>query len=378
MGYPGEKSTLYSANVCSHIFCGGICHFSHMATIIVTGSAGLIGSEAVRFFHEKGFAIVGIDNDMRSFFFGPTGSTSQTAQKLLSSLPGYRQENIDIRDREGINALFKSLGAEIKGIIHTAAQPSHDWSALDPHTDFAINAGGTVNLLEATRAFAPESVFLFTSSSKVYGDNPNSLPLVELETRWDLPADHDYFEGIKETMSIDQSKHSFMGASKAAADIMVQEYGRYFGMKTAAFRAGCLTGPAHAGTEWHGFLSYLMKCTVQGTPYQVLGYKGKQVRDNLHSEDLIRAFWEVFQKPVCGEVYNIGSGRPGSCSMREAIELCEEIAGKKLNWSYETRNRNGDHIWWISNSAKFKSHYPNWKCRFGLREILQEINAASR
>jgi CDP-paratose 2-epimerase len=273
----------------------------------------------------------------------------------------------------------QKLGASLALVVHTAAQPSHDWAAREPHTDFGVNAVGTLNLLEACRQHAPEAVFIFTSTNKVYGDTPNRLPLVETDTRWELSETHPYFAyGIDESMSIDQTKHSLFGASKVAADVMVQEYGRYFGMKTGVFRGGCLTGPAHAGAELHGFLSYLMKCTVTGKPYRVFGYQGKQVRDNIHSHDLVEAFWHFFRAPRAGEVYNIGGSRHSNCSMREAIAMCEEISGRKLQWTYLEDNRIGDHIWWISDVRKFQSHYPEWKFRYGIREILEEIYQACR
>lgn len=347
-----------------------------MSVAIITGSAGLIGSETTKWFHEQGFDIVGIDNDMRAWFFGEQASTTPTRQKLESALKRYRHHNIDIRNADALRDLFSKLGKDIKIIVHTAAQPSHDWAARDPFADFSVNANGTLNMLECTRLHCPEAVFIFTSTNKVYGDTPNGLPLIEGDKRWEIAADHPFFVGINETMSIDQTKHSLFGASKVAADVLVQEYGRYFGMKTACFRGGCLTGPGHAGTELHGFLAYLMKCTVKGMPYRVFGYKGKQVRDNIHSHDLVAAFWEFFQKPRSGEVYNIGGSRHSNCSMLEAIELCEEISGRKLQWKYEEDNRIGDHIWYVSDVRRFQSHYPNWKYRYGLRELLNEIHAS--
>jgi CDP-paratose 2-epimerase len=349
-----------------------------MKTVIVTGSAGLIGSESVKRFAREGFKVVGIDNDLRQWFFGKEASTLANRQKLIAAVPGYQHHDFDIRDRQAVENLFRRLGRDIVLVIHTAAQPSHDWAARDPHADFGVNAVGTLNLLEATRQFCPEAVFIFTSTNKVYGDTPNRLPLVELEKRWEIKSGHEYEPGISETMSIDQTKHSLFGASKVAADVLVQEYGNYFGLKTACFRGGCLTGPAHAGTELHGFLAYLMRCTVAGAPYRVFGYKGKQVRDNIHSHDLVEAFWQFFQKPRSGEVYNMGGSRHSNCSMLEAIDECEKISGKKLKWNYVEDNRIGDHIWWISDVRKFQSHYPDWKFRYGLREILQEIHAACR
>jgi CDP-paratose 2-epimerase len=340
---------------------------------VVTGSAGLIGSESCKRLHAEGLTIAGIDNDMRARFFGADASTAPTRTVLETGLNNYRHHDFDIRDTNAVNALFRTLSKDVAVVIHTAAQPSHDWAAREPHTDFTVNALGTLNLLEATRQYCPDAVFIFTSTNKVYGDTPNRLPLVELEKRWELPPDHIYAQGIDETMSIDQTTHSLFGASKIAADVLVQEYGRYFGMNTGCFRGGCLTGPAHAGTELHGFLAYLMKCTVTGKPYRVFGYKGKQVRDNIHSHDLVEAFWQFFQAPRSGEVYNIGGSRYSNCSMLEAIDLCEQISRTPLDWSYTEDNRIGDHIWWISDVRTFQSHYPQWKYRYGLHEILQEI-----
>ena len=347
-----------------------------MRTIIVTGSAGLIGSETVQHFAREEARVVGIDNDMRAQFFGPEASTRKTRDHLINSIRNYEHHELDIRDAAGVMELFKGQGGEIAAIVHTAAQPSHDWAARDPQADFTVNANGTLNLLEAARQCCPEAPFVFTSTNKVYGDTPNRLPLVELAKRWEISPGHEYEAGISETMSIDDTKHSLFGASKAAADLLVQEYGRYFGMPTVCFRGGCLTGPAHAGTELHGFLSYLMICTVSGRPYRVFGYKGKQVRDNIHSFDLVEAFAEFIRAPRAGQVYNIGGSRHSNCSMLEAIDLCEEISGKKLTWSYEETNRVGDHIWWVSDVRKFQGDYPNWKFRYGLRQILDEIYAA--
>ena len=347
-----------------------------MSMLIVTGSAGLIGSETVKRFAKDGFRVAGIDNDMRAEFFGAEASTKKTRDDLLANVRGYEHHNIDIRDAQRIDELFKQHREQISAIVHTASQPSHDWAARDPQTDFTVNANGTLNLLEAARNFCPEAPFIFCSTNKVYGDTPNRLPLRELEKRWEVEPGHEYEPGISETMSIDYTKHSLFGASKAAADLLVQEYGRYFGMPTVSFRGGCLTGPAHAGTELHGFLSYLMICTVTGRPYRVFGYKGKQVRDNIHSYDLVDAFVEFMRAPRTAEVYNIGGSRSSNCSMLEAIELCQEISGRKLTWSYDDTARAGDHIWWISDVRKFQSHYPGWKVRYGLRDILEEIHAA--
>ena len=345
-----------------------------MKTIAVTGAAGLIGSEAVRFFCDRGYTVVGIDNDMRRVFFGEDASTNWNRRRL-GELYGeqYIHHDVDIRDQRAIADIFQTYSSDISLIIHAAAQPSHDWASKDPHTDFTVNANGTLNLLENTRQHAPKAVFIFCSTNKVYGDAPNSLPLLELEQRWELPETHERYHGIDETMTIDQSKHSLLGASKVAADILVQEYGRYFGMKTACFRGGCLTGPSHSGTQLHGFLSYLMKCTMTGKPYSVFGYKGKQVRDNIHSYDLVNAFYHFYQQPREGEVYNIGGGRFSNCSMLEAIDQCEAIVGKKLQWTYAEHNRIGDHICWVSGIRKFQQHYPDWALTYTLRDILEEI-----
>ena len=344
-----------------------------MSLVIVSGSAGLIGSETVRFFASKGLDVIGIDNDMRADFFGSEASTDWNRKLLEKEIPNYRHMNIDIRDETQMQNLFRECASDLSGVIHCAAQPSHDWAARDPFKDFTVNANGTLVLLEVTRKYVPEAVFIFTSTNKVYGDLPNSLPLVEKETRWEL-ENHSYAEfGIDEAMSIDQSKHSLFGASKVAADILVQEYGRYFGMKTAIFRGGCLTGPAHSGTQLHGFLAYLAKCVVNGNPYTVFGYKGKQVRDNIHSHDLVNMFWQFYLKPRIGEVYNAGGSRHSNCSMLEAIKICEELSGREMIWTYEENNRVGDHIWWISDVRKFKSHFPEWEYRYGIREILEEI-----
>lgn len=345
-----------------------------MSTVIVTGSAGLIGSEASLFFAKEGYNVVGIDNNMRKVFFGEEASTDWQRQRLEKELGDkYTHKNIDIRDREAIENLFKEYSSDIKLIVHTAAQPSHDWAARDPHMDFTVNANGTLNLLQATRDFAPKAVFIFTSTNKVYGETPNHLPLIEQEKRWEIDSSHTYASGIREDMSIDQTMHSLFGASKVAADVLVQEYGRYFDIYTGCFRGGCLTGPNHSGTQLHGFLAYLMKCTVTGTPYTIFGYKGKQVRDNIHSADLISAFNEFFKAPRIAEVYNIGGGRYSNCSMLEGIDMCEEIAGKKLNWTYSEQNRMGDHMWWIGDLAKFKEHYPNWDQKYNVDLILNEI-----
>jgi CDP-paratose 2-epimerase len=345
-----------------------------MATVLVTGSGGLVGSEAVRFFAGQGYHVVGIDNDLRSAFFGRAASTLWNRTRLQQEFAGrYQHYHLDIRDRSSIENLFREFSGDIDLIIHTAAQPSHDWAARDPHTDFTVNANGTLVLLEAMRQFTPGAVFIFTSTNKVYGDRPNFLPLVELETRWEIDPSAGMWAGIDETMSIDDSKHSLFGASKVAADILVQEYGKYFGLKTVAFRGGCLTGPAHSGTRLHGFLSYLMHCVMHGEPYTIFGYKGKQVRDNIHSYDLVQAFDHFYRAPRCGEVYNMGGSRHSNCSMLEAIRLCEEISGSKAKVQYSDDNRSGDHIWYVSDVGKFKAHYPDWNYSHDLRSILADI-----
>ena len=350
-----------------------------MKTVMVTGSAGLIGSESVKRFAREGFKIVGIDNDLRQWFFGREASTLANRQKLIAAVPGYQHHDFDIRNRQAVEDLFRGLGRDIALIIHTAAQPSHDWAAREPLTDFSVNATGTVILLDVTRRHAPDAVFIFTSTNKVYGDTPNRLPLVERETRWEVDPSHPYAEhGIDESMSLDATLHSVFGASKVAADVMVQEYGRYFGMKTGVFRGGCLTGPAHSGAELHGFLAYLVACGIRGTEYTVFGYRAKQVRDNIHSWDLIQAFWRFFQAPRAGEVYNVGGGRFANCSVREAIALVERLTGKPMRWKYDSTNRVGDHIWWISDVRKLMAHYPGWTITRSLEATVAEMLEAQR
>ena len=349
-----------------------------MSVIIVTGSAGLIGSETVRFFHEKGFNIIGIDNDMRSYFFGREASTAWNNNILIRELKNYRYHNIDIRKYSLLEKIFKEYNKDISAIIHTAAQPSHDWASKEPLTDFTINANGTLNLLELSRKYCSNTVFIFTSTNKVYGDTPNYLPLIELEERWEVKKDHIYAKhGIDETMSIDKSKHSLFGASKVAADVLVQEYGKYFGMKTVSFRGGCLTGPAHSGAELHGFLAYLVLCAVRGRSYTVFDYKGKQVRDNIHSKDLISAFWYFYLNPRIGEVYNIGGSRVSNISVLEAIRMVREISGYKLKYTISEHSRIGDHIWYISDVRKFKKHYPEWEYTYDIKKIINEIIIAT-
>ncbi len=348
-----------------------------MSTVLITGSAGLIGSESVHFFTKLGYTVIGIDNNLRAHFFGQEASTHWNRLLLQEKYPNqYMHYDADIRDQVAIENIFRKFSSDITLVIHTAAQPSHDWAAQDPHLDFTVNANGTLVLLEATRKFVPRAVFIFTSTNKVYGDTPNYLPLEELATRWEINSTHSYVNGIDETMSIDHSKHSLFGASKVAADILVQEYGRYFGLKTASFRGGCLTGPAHSGTQLHGFLAYLMKCTLLGEKYTIFGYGGKQVRDNIHSFDLVNSFYHFYQHPRSGEVYNIGGSRHSNCSMLEAISICEEITGKKLSYTYVDEARSGDHIWYISNVQKFQSHFPEWRYKYTLRNILEDIYLA--
>jgi CDP-paratose 2-epimerase len=344
-----------------------------MSVVIVTGSCGLIGSETVNFFTEKGFDIVGIDNNMRKVFFGEDGSILRNKKRLENKHKNYRHYFVDIRNERKICSIFKKLSKDTALVVHTAAQPSHDWAAKNPMVDFAVNATGTLVLLESLRKFCPQAVFIFTSTNKVYGDTPNHLPLIEKDKRFEISSDHKYFKGIDETMSIDTCLHSVFGASKAAADIMVQEYGKYFHLKTGVFRGGCLTGPAQSGTELHGFLSYLVKCAVTKKKYKIFGYKGKQVRDNIHSFDLVNAFYQFFQAPRCGEVYNIGGSRFANVSVLEAIEMCEKLTGEKFDYEYLDTNRIGDHIWWISDVSKFKTHYPQWQYKFGIEDTIKQI-----
>jgi CDP-paratose 2-epimerase len=345
-----------------------------MPVAIITGAGGLIGSEAVDHFVAEGFDVVGIENDMRARFFGPESSTSHVTRRLVEAYPSeFRWENADIRDAETIERIFLEHAGRIELVVHTAAQPSHDWAASAPQVDFGVNANGTLNLLEAARANCPDAPFIFCSTNKVYGDTPNRLPLQSLEKRLELPKDHQYYKGIDTSMSIDQSTHSLFGVSKCAADLLVQEYGRYFEMPTVAFRGGCLTGPQHAGAKLHGFLAYLMKCTVTGTPYTVFGYEGKQVRDNIHCADLIVAFDAFRKAPRSAAVYNIGGGRFSNCSVLEAIDACQRIAGRELQWEMGEEPRIGDHRWWISDLASFQIDYPDFKLRYGIDEILQEM-----
>jgi CDP-paratose 2-epimerase len=344
-------------------------------TAIITGSGGLIGSESSAHFARAGYRVIGVENDMRAWFFGADASTAHTTRRLAHELgDAFTSLDLDIRDADGIDALFAREGSRTDLVVHAAAQPSHDWAASNPAVDFAVNALGTLNLLEAARRHCPSATFIFCSTNKVYGDLPNALPLIELETRLELPPEHPYHDGIDTSMSIDASTHSLFGVSKASADLLVQEYGRYFGMPTACFRGGCLTGPNHSGTMLHGFLSYLMRCTMTGRPYTVFGYGGKQVRDNIHSADLVAAFAAFHAAPRPAAVYNIGGGRDCNCSMLEAIEACEQIAGASLEWTLSDQARTGDHRWWISDIEPFRRDHPSWELRYGIDDILREIH----
>ena len=346
-----------------------------MGVVVVTGSGGLVGAEVARLFGSRGLDVVGVDNDMRARFFGADASTRWQVEALRRH-PFYKHVSADIRDEAAMQALFRRYGGEIKAVVHCAAQPSHDWAAREPLTDFTVNANGTLNLLEATRQFAPEAVFIFVSTNKVYGDRPNHLPLIETATRYELSPEHEWAEhGFPEEMSIDGCLHSLFGASKVAADVLVQEYGRYFGMRTACFRGGCLTGPGHSGAQLHGFLAYLVKCAVTGTPYTIFGYNGKQVRDNIHSRDLAEAFWCFFQRPASGEVFNIGGSRHSNCSMLEAIGIAEALTGRPMNTSYDPQSRTGDHIWWVSDTRKFQAMYPEWSYQYDIHGIMADIHA---
>jgi len=338
--------------------------------IVVTGSNGLIGSEAVEYFAREGHRIHGIDNNMRADFFGPQGDTTWRARQLVSNLRNFTHHAIDIRDRAAIFALFKER--RVGAIIHCAAQPSHDLAKSRPFDDFEVNATGTLNLLEAARQSCPEAPFVFMSTNKIYGDAPNELALAEQPKRWDY-ADPAYYQGIDETLRIDQSKHSLFGASKAAADIMVQEYGRYFGMPTVCFRGGCLTGPNHSGVELHGFLNFLVKTALRGKTFTVFGYKGKQVRDQIHSYDVVRAFEQFIAAPRAGEVYNLGGGRESNASILECFDMIKATTGRPVSWQYDEKNRDGDHICYISNMQKFRSHYPHWSLTRKVADIVEEM-----
>jgi CDP-paratose 2-epimerase len=345
-----------------------------IGTVIITGSGGLIGSESAAYFVEEGHDVVGLENDMRARFFGPAASTAHATARLQRTLgDSFRSLDIDIRDADAVDRVFAAHSASLELVVHTAAQPSHDWAASDPQTDFTVNANGTLNLLEATRSNAPAATFIFCSTNKVYGDRPNHLPLIVVGDRLELPADHRYFRGIDTSIPIDASTHSLFGVSKTAADLLVQEYGRYFDMRTVCFRGGCLTGPNHAGTRLHGFLSYLIRCTITREPYTVFGYDGRQVRDNIHSADLVSAFAAFHASPRAAAVYNIGGGRASNCSMREAIALSQEIVGHELQWELSNRPRIGDHRWWISDLEPFQRDYPDWDITYDVESILREI-----
>ncbi len=343
-----------------------------MPRIIITGSCGLVGSEAAKFFIKKGFKVLGIDNNQRKFFFGNDGDTSSIKRSLVK-LKGYQHFNFDIRNKSSIKKIFKKYNRDIKLIIHAAAQPSHDWAKNFPVIDFEINAKATLELLECTKKYCPKSVFIFMSTNKVYGDNPNRLKLIEKKTRWEVSKKQKIYNGIDEGMSIDNNTHSFFGVSKTYADLIVQEYGKNIGINCACFRAGCITGPSHAGAKLHGFLSYLVKSSVENKNYTIFGYKGKQVRDNIHSLDLINCFWEFFKKPKKGEIYNVGGGRFSNCSIIEALNIVEKICKIKIKRKYVAANRVGDHIWYISNMKKFRKHYPKWKQSYSTNRIINEL-----
>ena len=349
-----------------------------MSVALVTGSAGLIGSEAVRHFAGLGLDVVGIDNDMRAEFFGAEASTAWNVLRLTSEMgDSYTHSDADIRDRDALAKIFKKYGKDISVVIHTAAQPSHDWALRDPYTDFDVNAGGTLNVLQNVREHCIDAPVIHCSTNKVYGDRPNSLPLIEQETRWEIDPSHSYADGIREDMSIDACLHSVFGASKVAADVMVQEYGRYFGMKTACFRGGTLTGPAHSATELHGFLGYVMRCNMEQRKYFLFGYKGKMVRDAIHSHDVVNAFEAFFRNPRSAAVYNLGGGRHSNCSHLESFAMAEKITGTEMIWEYQEKNRVGDHQWWIGSNAKFQADYPEWKQVYDVPMILNEIYEAN-
>ena len=345
-----------------------------MNYVLVTGCLGLVGSEASIFFNKKGFKIIGVDNDLRKYFFGKEASNRSKLGLLKKEIKDFYFHNIDIRDKKKIEKIFKKYKSKIKCIIHCAAQPSHDWAAREPRTDFSVNALGTLNLLENARLYSKNSVFIFASTNKIYGDNPNLLPMIEKKRRYEISSKNKFFKkGIDESMSIDQCKHSLFGASKLSADILVQEYGRYFAMKTVCFRAGCITGPLHSGSELHGFLSYLVKCAVTKKKYTIFGFKGKQVRDNIHSFDLVNMFWSFYKKPKCASVYNVGGGRHSNCSILEAIHIIEKIIGYKIKYKISPLKRKGDHIWYISDTSKFKKDFKTWNYKYNTKSIIIEI-----
>ena len=344
-----------------------------MKIALITGSCGLVGSESSIFFSKKKFKILGIDNNSRKSFFGKDGDITWVKKNLQKNIKDYNHLNLDIRNYSSLKKVFKKYKKNIKVIIHAAAQPSHDWAKDKPFIDFDINAKGTLNLLELTKIYCPDAPFIFMSTNKVYGDNPNYLPITEKKTRWEIKKNHHYKSGIDETMSIDNCTHSFFGTSKTYADLIVQEYGKNIGLKTGCFRAGCITGPKHSGAKLHGFLSYLVKISLKKKQYTLIGYKGKQVRDNIHSHDLVSCFWEFFKNPSKGEVYNTGGGRYSNCSIIEALNIVEKIAGIKIKRKILRQNRVGDHIWYVTNMKKFKKQYPKWKQKFSTYKIIEEL-----
>ncbi len=344
-----------------------------MSIALITGSNGLVGSESVNFFSKKGFDVVGIDNNLREFFFGKDGSTHWVKKKIKKEIKQYSHYNVDIRGYQSLEKIFKKYKKYISIIIHCAAQPSHDYGKNFPILDFNVNATGTLNLLELTKIYCPNVPFIFMSTNKVYGDNPNKLKIIEKKNRYELKNNDRYYKGIDETFSIDNCTHSFFGVSKTYADLIVQEYGKNIGLKTVSFRGGCITGPNHSGARLHGFLSYLVKLTTSKKKYSIIGYKGKQVRDNLHSSDLVNCFWEFYKKPKNGEVYNIGGGRFSSCSILEALNEVEALGKIDIKKKFIKENRVGDHIWYITNNDKFKKHYPNWKQKYNTKKIISEL-----
>ena len=344
-----------------------------MSIVLITGSSGLVGSESVNFFSKKGFDVVGIDNNLRKFFFGNGASTNQIKNDLIKRNKKFKNYSIDIRNYNGLEKIYKKYKKNISLIIHCAAQPSHDYGKNFPMLDFNVNATGTLNLLELTKKYCPSAPFIFMSTNKVYGDNPNKLKIIEKQKRWELKKRDKYYKGIDEKFSIDNCTHSFFGVSKAYADLIVQEYGKNVGLKTVCFRGGCLTGPNHNGAKLHGFLSYLVKISMSKKKYSLIGYKGKQVRDNLHSHDLVNSFWEFFKKPTSGEVYNMGGGRYSNCSIIEALDLVENITNISIKRNILKKPRVGDHIWYISNLSKFKKHYPSWKQKYNTKKIIEEL-----
>ena len=348
-----------------------------MSIVLITGSNGLVGSESVNFFSDKGFEVIGVDNDLRKYFFGKNASTKWQNKILKKRNKNFKNYTADIRNFQSLNKIFRKYKKNIKLIIHCAAQPSHDYGKTNPVVDFNVNATGTLNLLELTKKYCPDSPFIFMSTNKVYGDNPNKLNLIKNKNRYELPSKNKYLKGINEKFSIDDCTHSFFGVSKTYADLIVQEYGKNLGLKTVSFRAGCITGPNHSGTELHGFLSYLVKKSLKEKKYKIIGYEGKQVRDNIHSFDLVKCFWEFYKKPRMGEVYNIGGSRHSNCSVIEALNYVEKYAKIKIKRSFIRQNRVGDHIWYISDNSKFKKHYPNWKQSYNIKRIIKELILSS-